>query len=401
MGLMTKPSILIFALNKVKPMMRTIFGVAVLLAMGNLSLWAQGGGNPLSNGGSGDLSSLAPQHSNEFLKIGVSARAFGMGNAQVAIAEDVSGGYWNPAAMAHRDALAYPEVAFMHASYFANIASYHYGGFSLPIDESGDRRFGVTLIRFGVDDIPNTLYLIEEDGSINYDRVQSFSVTDFATLLSYAWRSQFIQGLSLGVNMKIIYRGFGNFGNGWGFGVDAAAHYQRDNFRAGLVLLDATNTFNAFTYNSETFGEAFVNTGNAVYESSIELTRPTVRFGAGYDLPLGRKLRLLTSVDLDIFTDGARPYALIKGGPFSLDPRLGLELAYLNQQYRKVAFLRLGAYNIQNIVDLDAQQRIGVFPTAGAGVVLRNFQIDYALANIGNLAQNLHSHVVSLKFHIQ
>lgn len=371
-------------------------GLAMAAAYGQSS-----GDGTATDPNSTNLGSNAPQFSNEFLKIGVSARAFGMGNAQVAVAEDVSGGYWNPAALAHRDALYYPEVSLMHASYFANVASYHYAGFTMPIDSSGDRRFGATIIRFGVDDIPNTLQLIEPDGTINYDRVQSFSVTDFATLLSYAWRSQWVKGLNFGVNMKIIYRGFGNFGNGWGFGLDAAAHYQRGPFRAGLVLLDATNTFNAFTFNSETFGEAFVNTGNAVAETSLELTRPTIRLGAGYEFKLAQKLTLLTAVDLDVFTDGARSSALVKGGAFSLDPKVGLELAYLNSQYRKVAFVRLGAYNIQNITNLDGQDAVGVFPTGGVGLVLRNFQIDYALANIGNLAQNLHSHVVSLKFHIQ
>ena len=374
-----------------------------MLLLGLLTLaqgWAQGEGtNPIPN--STDFGTLAPQFSNEFLKIGVSARAFGMGNAQVAVAEDVSGGYWNPAALAHRDALYYPEVSFMYASYFANVASYHYAGFTMPIDSAGNRRFGATIIRFGVDDIPNTLQLIEPDGSINYDRVQSFNVTDFATILSYAWRSSLVEGLSMGVNMKIIYRGFGNFGNGWGFGVDAAAHYRRGPFRAGLVLLDATNTFNAFTFNSETFGEAFVNTGNAVSETSLELTRPTIRAGVGYEFGFSPKLKMLTSVDLDVFTDGARSYALIKGGAFSMDPKVGIELAYLNSQYRKVAFLRLGAYNIQNIVNTSGENAVGVFPTGGVGIVLRNFQVDYALANIGNLAQNLHSHVVSLKFHIQ
>ncbi|MEM9984194.1 MAG: hypothetical protein AAF804_03795, partial [Bacteroidota bacterium] len=311
-------------------------------------LMAQGDiGNASVDPNSTNFGTLAPQFSNEFLKIGVSARAFGMGNAQVAVAEDVSGGYWNPAALAHRDALYYPEVSLMHASYFANIASYNYAGFSMPTDSAGDRRFGATIIRFGVDDIPNTLQLIEPDGSINYDRVQSFSVTDFAAILSYAWRTKFLEGLSLGVNAKIIYRGFGNFGNGWGFGLDFAAHYQKGPFRTGLVLMDATNTFNAYTYNSETFGEAFVNTGNPVAETSLEITRPTIRWGVAYDFRVAQKLSLLSTVDLDVFTDGARPYALVKGGAFSLDPKVGIELAYLNSQYRKVAFLRMGAYNIQ------------------------------------------------------
>ncbi len=358
-------------------------------------------GDPNATGSVSTEGPQARKYSNEFLKIGVSARAFGMGNAQTAIAEDVSGGYWNPAALAHSEALLYPELALMHASYFANIASYNWIGFTMPVDSAGDRRFGATLIRFGIDDIPNTLQLVEPDGTINYDRIQSFSVTDLAVILSYAWRPKQVQGLLLGVNMKIIYRGVGRFANAWGFGLDLGAHYEREHFRAGLVLMDATNTINAWTFNTETFGQAFINTGNELPENSLELTRPTIRLGVAYDFQLGRRFALLASLDNDIFTDGNRPFALISGGGLSLDPRAGLELAYKNSQYRKVAFLRAGAYNLQNVVNNDAEEVIGLFPTAGVGIVIRNFQLDYALANIGNFSENLHSHVVSLRFYIQ
>jgi len=39
----------------------------------------------------------APKYSNEFLDIGVSARALSMGNSVVASVNDVTSGYWNPA----------------------------------------------------------------------------------------------------------------------------------------------------------------------------------------------------------------------------------------------------------------------------------------------------------------
>jgi hypothetical protein len=126
-----------------------------------------------------------------------------------------------------------------------------------------------------------------------------------------------------------------------------------------------------------------------------------MRLGLAYDFKLARRLRLLVSVDNEVSFDGNRSSSLVKGGGVSLDPRGGLELAYLNAQYRRVAFLRGGVYNIQNITNFDGEAATGAFPTAGVGIVLRNFQIDYALANIGNLAENLHSHIVSLKFHIQ
>ena len=63
--------------------------------------------------------------------------------------------------------------------------------------------------------------------------------------------------------------------------------------------------------------------------------------------------------------------------------------------------MRAGFFNLQNIKDETGEDIIGLFPTAGIGVVVKNIQIDYALANIGNLSENLHTHIVSLKFHIQ
>ncbi|MEM6801719.1 MAG: hypothetical protein AAF696_09985 [Bacteroidota bacterium] len=342
-----------------------------------------------------------PKYSNEFLRIGIGARAFGMGNAQIAAADDVTAGYWNPAGLAAEGALEYPEVALMHASYFANIANYNYLGFSIPVDTASNRRFAVTLIRMGIDDIPNTLQLVQPDGSIDYSKVESFSVTNLAGFFSYAWSPRSVKGLSLGANVKLIYRGVGRFGNAWGFGLDLAAKYKVGALDLGLVVTDATRTYNAWTYNTETFEQDFINTGNTVYQNSIEITQPAVRFGLAYTLKLDRRLNLMAAMDNDFYFDGQRVGALASTENVSWEPRLGIEFAYLNDQYRKVAFLRAGAYNVQRIQDIDGNDNTQFFPTAGIGIVVKNFTIDYALANIGNLSENLHSHIVSLKFHVQ
>jgi hypothetical protein len=345
--------------------------------------------------------SNAPKYSNEFLRIGIGARAFGMGNAQVAVAEDVTASYWNPAGLASPSAVPFPQVALMHSSYFANIAQYSYVGFSMPVDSSARRYFGATLIRLGVDEIPNTLSLIEPDGSINYDNIESFSASDFAALFSYGWAPEAVKGLSLGANFKIIYRGVGRFANAWGFGLDLAARYKRKNFMAGLNVTDATNTINAWTFNTETFEEDFIKTGNTVPQNSIELTRPSVRMGVAYDFRLARRATLLLSVDNDVYFDGNRSSSLFSTSGMSVDPRAGFEFSWLNRHYRKVAFIRGGVYNLQNIKDDSGQDIVGLFPTAGVGFVVKNFQIDYALANIGSLTGNLYTHVVSLMFHVQ
>ena len=45
-------------------------------------------------------SARADKYAGEFLKLGVGARALGMGGAFVGLADDASAGYWNPAGLA-------------------------------------------------------------------------------------------------------------------------------------------------------------------------------------------------------------------------------------------------------------------------------------------------------------
>ena len=124
----------------------------------------------------------------------------------------------------------------MHGAYFANVGNYNYAAFSMPVDSSGNRRFGVSFLHLGVDDIPNTLFAQDPDGTFNYDKVEPFSATDLAAIFTYAWRIPKIEGLSLGTNVKIIYHAFGRFGNSWGVGLDLGMKYQRNNFSAGINL---------------------------------------------------------------------------------------------------------------------------------------------------------------------
>jgi len=111
------------------------------------------------------------KYSNEFLSIGVGARGLGMAGAQVASIGDVTAGFWNPAGLASINKKL--EIGLMHSEYFAGIAKYDYASVALPTQDE-KRILAFSLIRFGVDDIPNTLFLIEPDGSINYDNVTAW-----------------------------------------------------------------------------------------------------------------------------------------------------------------------------------------------------------------------------------
>ena len=158
------------------------------------------------------LAQTSRKYSNEFLNIGVDAAALGMANAVVASSGDVHSGYWNPAGLL---SLEDQQMGLMHASYFANIANYDYAAFAMPLDQ--DRAIGISLIRFGVDNILNTTQLIDSQGNINYDNITLFSAADYALTFSFAKRLQ-LSGIEVGwkcQNHSAYYRGFCHFMGLW------------------------------------------------------------------------------------------------------------------------------------------------------------------------------------------
>ena len=157
----------------------------------------------------------APKYSNEFLSIGVGARALGMSGANVALTNDATSAYWNPAGLVLKEGDI--QVALMHNEYFAGIAKFDYGTLAIPIDNT--RTVGISVIRFAVDDIPDTIDLIDKDGNINYDRLRSFSTADYAFLFTYSKKTN-KEGLRYGGNVKVVHRKVGEFANAWGFGLD-------------------------------------------------------------------------------------------------------------------------------------------------------------------------------------
>lgn len=338
---------------------------------------------------SGDLFSQARKYSNEFLSIGVSARALGMGNATVASVGDATAGYWNPAGL--NEVTNDFQVGLMHAEYFAGIANYDYGAVAIPLKDR-KRKLGISLIRFAVDDIPNTLQLIEPDGSVNYNNITSFSVADYAVLISYA-QPVAIENVQLGGSVKVIHRTAGSFAKAWGFGIDLGAKYVKDNWRFGLMARDITSTFNAWSFDfSDQDKAVFAQTNNVIPENSYELTLPKLIAGAAYSRNITEKLGVLAEINLDITTDGKRN-VLISSDPFSIDPHAGVEL-----DYNQFIFLRAGAgYLQQKFNDATGERTYTVQPNLGVGLIVKNLAIDYAYTNIGDPSQALYSHVFSLR----
>jgi hypothetical protein len=340
----------------------------------------------------------APKYSNEFLSIGVGARALGMSNTQVAIVSDVTAGYWNPAGLM-RNNNKY-QFSLMHSEYFAGIANFDYAGFATPIDSFS--HIAVSMVRFAVDDIPDTRFLYDANGVINYDNIRFFSAADYAFFLSYAKKFKKrgygpldLRNLSVGANFKIVHRLAGSFANAWGFGLDAGAQYRSKNWQYGLMLRDITGTFNAWSHNSELLMDVYAQTGNIIPDNSIEVTLPKAIFGVARTVIKKQKFGLLAAMDLDLTFDGKRN-TVLRTSLVSADPKMGFEFNYLH-----TLFLRAGAGNVQRVKNFDGSYYHSVQPNFGLGIQLKKFNIDYAMTNIGNVSDVLYSHVFSLRINLK
>ncbi|RPH36171.1 hypothetical protein EHM92_04950, partial [bacterium] len=158
--------------------------------------------------GAATAQTVAAKYPGEFLALGVGGRALAMGSASVALANDVTAGYWNPAGLASID---YPQISLMHDEMFGSLANYDYGAVAIPF--GADASFGLTIIRLGIDDIPDTRNAgVDANGNLTYDlsqftrtdpsRVTYFNAAEWAFYFTYAKRES--ENFSYGANIKVI-----------------------------------------------------------------------------------------------------------------------------------------------------------------------------------------------------
>lgn len=326
------------------------------------------------------------KYSNEFMNIGVDAAALGMSNAVVASTGDVNSGYWNPAGILK---LEDKQVALMHASYFANIAQYDYAAFAMPIDS--ESAWGVSLIRFGVDDILNTTQLIDDQGNIDYNRISLFSTADYGATFSYA-RKLKIEGFQYGVNAKVIRRIIGKFANSWGFGLDVGLQFDRNDWHFGLMVRDITTTYNIWNIDEEEYAQiaGAVEGQNQELPESSEITLPKAQLGVSKKFEFHNEMTLLAATNLNMRFEQTND--LISSSFVSIDPAIGFEWGYID-----MVFVRAGLGNFQNVEQIDGTKKVGFQPNVGLGFKYKGIQVDYALTDLGDQSAALYSNIFSLK----
>lgn len=204
-------------------------------------------------------------HAADFLSHGVGARALGMGSAFVAIADDATATYWNPAGLTkvqkHSFSAMYSDTFSTGDGSFLSkgLVSYNFVNYVHQLEGIGS--LGLSWIRLGIDDIPRTTFIdvdnngflgdfqdingngIKDAGEPYIDRptvAEYFSNNDNALLISYA--RQVHTMVAVGGNLKLLSQSiFENSGRGFGIDIGLIL-YPYKGLRLGTMLLDATGT---------------------------------------------------------------------------------------------------------------------------------------------------------------
>lgn len=308
------------------------------------------------------------KYAGEFLALGVGGRALGLGGAYVALANDVTAGYWNPAALAR---ITYPQVTLMHEERFGSLVNYDYGAVAFPLGRKAS--LGVSLVRLGVDEIPDTRNAgVDINGNLTYDptqfsrvdpnRVTYFNAADWALYVSYA--RGYSGDFSYGANLKLIRREMGE-NSATGIGVDVGVWYRPlQNLLLGANVQDITTTFLAW------------NTG------TNELISPTLKVGSAYLIDaLGG--RFSPAMDVDVRFENRRSASMAHLGAVSFDMHAGVEY-----EFREIVALRVGYSDIKQL-------------TLGAGVHLPKLNIDYSFMKFDGTEDLGSMHRISMTFTLE
>jgi hypothetical protein len=329
-------------------MMRSSFGCA-LLAFFLLASMTSG--------------ALATKYAGAWMDTGGGARPLGMGGAFVAVANDASTVYYNPAGVtgwSKRQAL------FMHSERFGDLINYNFGSYVQPtslLSEKREAGFGFAIQHLGADDIQITNHLGFHDANgngrfdpnngdeyltLNGERFEDYDLLPRESDNSFAFLGAF--GLDTGFGrvggtLKIIYTNSIDGNSSTGIGIDLGYLYRDllvKRLDVGLKLQDATGTYLSWS------------------SGTNEYIWPMVKLGAAYTIVSeAMKGALLLALDSDFYFDNRRWVSQYWSGDISADIHAGAEL-----RFQEKVMVRGG---------LDSGNW-----TAGAGLLISFIGFDYA-----------------------
>lgn len=328
---------------------------------------------------------------DDLFAVGGGARALGMGGAHVALVDDVTAGFWNPAGLS---GIEQRQLSYMHSERFGGMVSYDYGAFAMPLRNREDA-IAVTFFRQAVDGIKNTLNAWDRERdrpkANPSDYITEFSTADMALLLSYA--SRYNEHFTWGTSAKILYSRLGPFANGFGYSLDFGAQYRNGAFSAGINLHNITTLMKIWSVNEseleplrDFFADEDLNAGFPVGQN--EYTLPSVRAGVAWFRDL-QDFRITGAFDVVTHFEGRRTN-YINLGAASFQPHLGIETGY-----KESVFVRIGVTDVFT----DRSNRLYASPTLGAGFRVSSLFFDYGFSSFAGANSNLgYTHRISARF---
>lgn len=261
-----------------------------------------------------------------FLKIGVGAEAIGMGESHVAFSQNLFASYWNPAGLS---LMQRAQLGFMHNSWFEGI-NHEFVGYVRPLGA-----FGVVATTFSY-----LSYGELERRDANGELKGHFRPYDLALVLSYG--RKFTSDLAMGVNVKFLRE-------------------QIDDKKAQAIAFDFGGRYNV--PNSQlTLGVNLQHLGTKV--KFVE---------ESFDLPLNVKLGVAYKL-----LDNSIAVAADLNRPWDNDVNIGLGIEYtpITQFHLRSGYrYSLGGNDLGAVSGL----------TAGLGLSIESYQIDYAFVSFGEL----------------
>ena len=282
------------------------------------------------------------------LSLGFGARAFSVGRAFTALADDPTAVFWNPAGL---EFVYQQSATFFHTSLFEG-ANYDFLGYAFPTLNLGT--FGLGVGRIGIGGIRQT----DEFNT----RLGTFSWEEYHGFFSYAKKLPY--DISAGMTIRLVRRAWNGLvdqGNlvDMGVGMDLGLMYRPQIF-TNVLLRDWSVGMNI-----------------------RNLFPPQVKEGENVDeFPLSVRLGFMRRI-------------LLKG--FGNQFNVMFDLDYSQKRDMRIHF---GAeYKFRNL----AMVRLGLdgsSPTFGAGLQYSIFQIDYAFSAspYSNVFSSVHRFSVSLSF---
>ena len=294
-----------------------------------------------------------------FLEIEVGPRALGMGGAFVAVANDATAIYWNPAGLARLPKI---EATLIHTNWLVG-TSFDFAGIVIPMGHMGSIAVSVTSL--STDEmVVRTVQKPEGTG-------EKFSYGDLSAGLSYA--KNLTDRFSIGVNAKYISQRIWHM-KAKGVAFDIGTLF-RTQFNGMMIGMSISNFGTSMKLEGK---DVFVNYDEAPQFGGSNDRIPAYKLTDKFPLPL--LFRVGLAMDILNTNNSKLTIAIDAAHPNNNTEYVNLGMEYI---FRSQVALRLG---YKNLFTLDSEEGF----TAGVGTKLKlaggvALKIDYAYQELGRL----------------